>query len=99
METVEELIHKIRGRTYETNDRFTLEIAYSDLEIFITESEQTAKYKELVKAQRELIEFYSKNISDNAVFLAVHHCGAKKEDVEKGVQLRKRITELNINLK
>ena len=62
-------------------------------------TEHTAKLEELVKAQKELIEFYSKNISDNAVFLAVHHCGAKKEDVEKGVQLRKRITELNINLK
>lgn len=58
MKTAEELIHKIRGRTYETNDRFTLEIAYSDLEILITESEQTAKYKELVKAYKNLLDCF-----------------------------------------
>jgi len=87
METVEELIHKIRGRTYETNDRFTLEIAYSDLEIFITESEQTAKYKELVKAYEHLLDCFGITKPE------------KSTHIDSLDAAFKRITELNNNLK
>ena len=47
--------------------------------------------KELIKAQQELIDFYEKNISDNSVFLQMHHIGASLEDCDKGKELRTRI--------
>ena len=49
---------------------------------------------ELIKAQQELIDFYGKNISDNAVFLQMHHIGASLEDCNKGKELRTRIEVL-----
>jgi len=49
---------------------------------------------ELIKAQEELIGFYGKNISDNAVFLQMHHVGASLEDCNKGKELRARIEVL-----
>ena len=43
------------------------------------------------KKQDEIIEFYGKHLSANAVFLELHHAGAKQEDVEKGELLRKEL--------
>ena len=53
---------------------------------------------ELIKAQEELIGFYGKNISDNAVFLQMHHVGASLEDCNKGKELRNRIEVLRKGL-
>ena len=50
--------------------------------------------KELIKAQQKLIDFYEKNISDNAVFLQIHHIGASLKDCNKGKELRNRIAQL-----
>jgi len=50
--------------------------------------------EELIKVQQELIDFYGKNISDNAVFLQMHHMGASLEDCNKGKELRTRIEVL-----
>ena len=52
------------------------------------------RVKELIKAQQELIDFYGKNISDNAVFLQMHHMGASLEEYNKGKELRNRIEVL-----
>ena len=52
------------------------------------------RVKELIKAQQELIDFYGKIISDNAVFLQIHHMGASLEDCNKGKELRNRIAQL-----
>jgi len=52
------------------------------------------RIEELIKAQQELIDFYGKNISDNAVFLQIHHMGASLEDCNKGEELRTRIEVL-----
>ena len=49
---------------------------------------------ELIKAQQELIDFYGKIISDNAVFLQMHHIGASLKDCNKGKELRARIAQL-----
>ena len=53
------------------------------------------RVKELIKAQQELIDFYGKIISDNAVFLAMHHIGVSLKDCNKGKELRTRIETLN----
>jgi len=50
--------------------------------------------KELIKAQQELIDFYGKTISNNAVFLATHHITASYDDIAKGYELRVRIVQL-----
>ena len=49
---------------------------------------------QLIEKLEELVAFYGKNISDNAVFLSIHHVEASNEDIETGKRLRAEIAEL-----
>lgn len=50
--------------------------------------------EELVKLQREYIEFLSKDISDNAGYLHAHGIITSQEKVEEGKTLRLKIKEV-----
>ena len=52
--------------------------------------------QKLILAQRDLIAFYGKCISNNAMFLAVHHAGASEEDIKEGERLRKIVAKLEV---
>ena len=54
--------------------------------------------QKIIEKQDELITFYGKNISENAMFLQLHHSGATDEDCKKGINLRKEIATLNAQL-
>lgn len=52
----------------------------------------------IIEKQDELINFFGKNISDNAMFLQLHHIGASEEDCKKGFNLRKELASLRQQL-
>ena len=54
--------------------------------------------QKIIKKQDELIDFYGKNISEDAIFLQLHHSGATDEDCKKGFNLRKELAALNTQL-
>ena len=59
---------------------------------------ETDLLRQIVQKQDELINFYGKNISDNAMFLQLHHNGASDEDCKKGFNLRKELASLRQQL-
>lgn len=52
--------------------------------------------KSLIECQREYIALLEKALADNAAFLYVHGRHAKITDIEKGIELRKKIKELEL---
>ena len=63
-------------------------------------SQQTAVKDELLKAKDELIEFYGEQINEYAAISISHpYMQASDEDIEKGKQLRAKITELEKQIK
>ena len=49
---------------------------------------------ELIRKLKESIDFYSKIIGDNAVFLSIHGITASEKDIAKGKRIKEEIAAL-----
>ena len=59
---------------------------------------RTELMQQIIRKQDELITFYGKNISDNALFLQLHNMGSSDEDCKKGFDIRKELSNLKKQL-
>lgn len=57
-------------------------------------SSQAADQSALVQKLKEYIDFLGKEVSDNAVFMHLHNCSTPQATVDRGIQLRKEIADL-----
>jgi hypothetical protein len=72
----------------------SIPVYYAPKSDLFEQSEQSQQASELEKVQAELIKFYGNYIDKVTPYLVMHKMGATREEVEKGKELRNRISEL-----
>jgi hypothetical protein len=94
--TEQEYINLMTGRTAEENDEIDAFIHYSVVVEIL--KGWTNKHNELIELQREYIDFLSKDIPGNAIFLYMHGQVVNPDIVKEGEKLRNNILKLQKEL-